>query len=66
MENNYGQAMKRSRKSSELSDDSSAHNLRKYHIKYGSRITAAWALFSEYSENSTLHGVKYLGEEKIH
>ena len=55
----------KSRKISETSDNESEQGLRK-HIKYGSRKVAAWALFSEYSENSTLHGVKYLGEKKIH
>ena len=35
-------------------------------IKCSRRNTIAWALFSEYSEKSTLHGVKYLGEKKIH
>ncbi len=27
---------------------------------------ALWELFSEYSESSSLHGVKYVGEKKRH
>lgn len=54
-----------SRRVSEVSDNESDQGLRK-NIKFGNRKIAAWALFSEYSANSTLHGVKYLGERKIH
>jgi acid-sensing ion channel, other len=33
-------------------------------IKSGSRLQAAWGLFSEYSNSSTIHGIKYLGERR--
>lgn len=33
-------------------------------IMYGSAYQAAWGIFSEYCNNSTIHGIKYLGEEK--
>ncbi|GAB0099479.1 pickpocket protein 28 [Sergentomyia squamirostris] len=33
-------------------------------IKYGAPLTAAWGLFSDYCNNSTIHGVKYLGERR--
>lgn len=36
----------------------------KQQIKYGKPSQAAWAIFSEYCDNSTIHGIKYLGEQK--
>lgn len=33
-------------------------------IKYGAPAQAAWGLFSEYANNSTIHGVRYLGEKR--
>ena len=35
-------------------------------IRSGSRKMAMWAIFSDFTENSTLHGVKYLGKRKRH
>uniref|UniRef100_A0A1A9WD09 Pickpocket protein 28 n=1 Tax=Glossina brevipalpis TaxID=37001 RepID=A0A1A9WD09_9MUSC len=36
----------------------------KQQIKYGKPSQAAWAIVSEYCDNSTIHGMKYLGEHK--
>ncbi|KAL5289998.1 hypothetical protein ACFFRR_009784 [Megaselia abdita] len=33
-------------------------------IKYGNAYQAAWGIFSEYCDNTTIHGIKYLGEQK--
>lgn len=33
-------------------------------IKYGNSYQAAWGIFSEYCDNTTIHGIKYLGEQK--
>lgn len=33
-------------------------------IKYGNTYQAAWGIFSEYCDNTTIHGIKYLGEQK--
>lgn len=33
-------------------------------IKYGKPAQAAWAIFSEFSGNSSIHGVRYLGEKR--
>jgi acid-sensing ion channel, other len=38
----------------------------KRNIKYGGPLTAAWGLFSDFANNSTVHGVKYLGERRRH
>lgn len=32
----------------------------------GSTLSAAWDLFTEFSGNSTVHGIKYLGERQRH
>lgn len=34
--------------------------------RYGKPIQAVWKVFSEYSETSTVHGVRYLGERRRH
>lgn len=34
--------------------------------RYGRPIQAVWKVFSEYSETSTVHGVRYLGERRRH
>lgn len=34
--------------------------------RYGRPIHAVWKVFSEYSETSTVHGVRYLGEKRRH
>jgi acid-sensing ion channel, other len=39
---------------------------RKQKMKYGGPLQAAWALFSDFTNNSTVHGVKYLGERRRH
>lgn len=38
----------------------------KARIKYGGPLAAAWGLFADFSNNSTVHGVKYLGEKRRH
>lgn len=34
--------------------------------RYGRPIQAVWKVFSEYSETSTVHGIRYLGERRRH
>ena len=49
----------------ETIDDESDEDVdTKQQIKYGNKSQAAWAIFSEYCDNSTIHGIKYLGEQK--
>lgn len=47
-----------------IDDDSDEDVDTKQQIKYGNSTQAAWAIFSEYCDNSTIHGIKYLGEQK--
>lgn len=35
-----------------------------HHIKYGKPLQAVWGLFSEYANNSSIHGVRYMGEKR--
>ena len=53
-------------KSRDSSSDNESEQGSWKNVRCGRRSLIAWALFSEYSENSTLHGVKYLGEKKLH
>ena len=39
---------------------------RKKKIKYGGPLAAAWGMFADFTSNSTVHGVKYLGERRRH
>lgn len=48
-----------------VSDAGSEFNPRRK-IKYGGPWAAAWGMFVEFSSNSTVHGVKYLGERRRH
>lgn len=34
----------------------------RHQIKYGRPLQAIWGLFSEYANNSSIHGVRYMGE----
>lgn len=36
----------------------------RHHIKYGKPLQAVWGLFSEYANNSSIHGVRYMGEKR--
>lgn len=38
----------------------------RHQSRYGRPIQAVWKVFSEYSETSTVHGVRYLGEHRRH
>lgn len=40
--------------------------MRRRHSRYERPIYALWELFSDYSEISTIHGVRYMGEKKRH
>jgi hypothetical protein len=61
--NKEAQAMDRDKESIAPSDTGTYLSLRR-RIKSGSRLQAAWGLFSEYSDSSTIHGIKYLGEKR--
>lgn len=37
---------------------------RRHHIKYGRPLQAIWGLFSDYANNSSIHGVRYMGERR--
>ena len=39
---------------------------RKKKIKYGGLLAAIWGMFADFTSNSTVHGVKYLGERRRH
>ena len=54
------------RKLSTVSDTDSDFDVRNKIIRSGSRKMAIWAMFSDFTENSTLHGVKYVGKRKRH
>ncbi|XP_055911783.1 pickpocket protein 28 [Eupeodes corollae] len=45
------------------SDVGSEFDTRKQ-IKYGTKYQAAWGIFTEYCDNSTIHGIRYMGEMK--
>jgi hypothetical protein len=60
--NKEGQEMKNDKKSIAPSDTGTYLSLRR-RIKSGSRLKAAWGVFSEYSDSSTIAGIKYLGEK---
>ena len=34
------------------------------HIKYGTKYQAAWGIFKKYCDNTTIHGIRYIGELK--
>ena len=36
----------------------------RHHIKYGRPLQAIWGLFSDYANNSSIHGVRYMGERR--
>lgn len=36
----------------------------RHNIKYGRPVQACWGLFSDYCNNSTIHGMKYMGERR--
>lgn len=36
----------------------------RHHIKYGRPLHAIWGLFSDYANNSSIHGVRYMGERR--
>lgn len=36
----------------------------RHHIKYGRPLQAVWGLFSDYANNSSIHGVRYMGERR--
>lgn len=40
--------------------------MKRRHSRYERPIYALWELFSDYSEISTIHGVRYMGEKKRH
>lgn len=40
--------------------------IKRRHSRYERPIYALWELFSDYSEISTIHGVRYMGEKKRH
>lgn len=40
--------------------------MKRRHSRYERPIYALWELFSDYSEFSTIHGVRYMGEKKRH
>lgn len=40
--------------------------IKRQQSRYERSINAIWELFSDYSEISTIHGVRYLGEKKRH
>lgn len=40
--------------------------LKRHQSRYERPIYAVWELFSDYSEYSTIHGVRYIGEKKRH
>ncbi|XP_055320058.1 pickpocket protein 28-like [Sitodiplosis mosellana] len=40
--------------------------MKRRHSRYERPIYAFWELFSDYSEFSTIHGVRYMGEKKRH
>jgi hypothetical protein len=61
--NKEGEEMERDRESIAPSDTGTFLSLRR-RIKSGSRLQATWGLFSEYSDSSTIHGIKYLGEKR--
>ena len=35
-------------------------------IKYGGPLAAIWGMFADFTNNSTVHGVRYLGERRRH
>lgn len=48
-----------------ISDAGSDFELKK-NIKYGKPLAAIWGMWEDFTNNSTVHGVKYLGEKKRH
>lgn len=40
--------------------------MKRRHSRYERPVYALWELFSDYSEFSTIHGVRYMGEKKRH
>lgn len=53
------------RKDSFVSETGTEMEVRK-RIRFGKPVEAACGLFAEYCSNSTIHGVRYLGDRKRH
>lgn len=49
-----------------FASDEEAVELKRRKHKYFGPLTAAWKIFADFSSQSTLHGVKYLGERNRH
>lgn len=41
-------------------------SIKRNRSRYEKPINAVWELFSDYSNTSTIHGVRYLGEKRRH
>lgn len=49
-----------------LASDAGSDYESKKNIKYGKPLAALWGMWEDFTNNSTVHGVKYLGEKKRH
>ncbi|CRK87601.1 CLUMA_CG001397, isoform A [Clunio marinus] len=49
-----------------MASEAGSENEHRRKIKYGGPLAAAWGMFADFSNNSTIHGVQYFAEKRRH